>query len=160
MDDTKAAVKSNRTFKILIVDDEEDIRNQFTEILTELSNHEDWEISQAVDGVDALAKAEATKFDLILLDIVMPNKDGIQTLSEIKGDPAKYGTPRILMITNIGGDLATEEAMRLGAVGYRVKLEVEPMDLIKVVEEQIAQLNQAPEDTKASQDTQVDQKAA
>lgn len=144
MDDKKTNVSSKKTYKILIVDDEEDIRNQFTEILSDLSNHDDWEISQAIDGVDALAKSEATKFDLILLDIVMPNKDGIQTLSEIKSDPAKYGNPRILMITNIGGDLATEEAMRLGAVGYRVKLEVEPMDLIKVVEEQIAQLSGQP----------------
>lgn len=134
---------NQRIYKILIVDDEESIRDLFTEALMELSGQSNWEVSGAVDGVDALAKMEATKFDLILLDIVMPRKDGIQTLTEIKADPAKYGNGRVMMITNIGGDLAIDEAMKIGAVGYKVKIDVEPEDLINTVKEELAKIDEA-----------------
>lgn len=117
--------------KILVVDDEPDARVLFQDMLTDGT---EYEVSTAADGEEALAKAEATKFDLILLDIIMPNKDGIQTLTEIKNNPDKFGTPRIIMLTNLGGDLAVEEAMKQGANGYKVKVDTEPGDLIKLVE--------------------------
>ncbi len=116
--------------KILVVDDEPDARELFLDMLS-VEPH--YEVSTAVDGVDALAKAEATKFDLILLDIVMPNKDGVQTLTEIVEDKDKYGTPKVIMLTNLGGDLAVEEAMNIGAVDYKVKIDTEPDDLLKTV---------------------------
>ncbi|MDQ7021187.1 MAG: response regulator [Candidatus Dojkabacteria bacterium] len=138
-------------YKILVVDDEESAREMFGEILGDLSNKTDWEVSLAVDGIDALSKAEATKFDIILLDIMMPKKDGIQTLNEIKADPVKYGNPRILMLTNIGGDLAIEEALRRGAVGYRLKNDTEAAALIKTVEEEIIKLNSGEPDNSAQE---------
>jgi len=117
--------------RILIVDDEEDARVIFKDMLSTTPNYE---VSTAVDGVDALTKAEATKFDLILLDIIMPRKDGVQTLSELKANPDKYGAPKVLMLTNIGGDIAIEEAMKLGAVGFKTKINTEPDELIQTVE--------------------------
>lgn len=117
-------------YKILIVDDEADARELFKDML---STNEAFEVSSAADGIEALAKAEATKFDLILLDIVMPRKDGVQVLSEIKKNPDQYGLPRVLMLTNIGGDLAIEESLRLGANGYRLKSVTEPMELLTAV---------------------------
>lgn len=124
----------NAKKKILVVDDEPDAREIFLEML---SVEPSYEVSTAVDGVDALAKAEATKFDLILLDIVMPNKDGVQALTEIIGTPDKYGTPKVIMLTNLGGDLAVEEAMNIGAVDYKVKIDTEPDDLLKTVAEHL-----------------------
>ncbi len=126
-----------KTYKIMIVDDEPDQLEIFSDIL---SGEPNFEVSTAVDGVDALAKAEATKFDLILLDIVMPKKDGVQTLSELKAGPEKFGTPRVLMLTNIGGDLAIEESLKLGAVGYRTKIDTEPDELLRVVKEELAKV--------------------
>lgn len=131
---------SNKVYKVLIVDDEPDQREIFSDLFSTSSNYE---VSTAVDGIDALAKCEATKFDLILLDIVMPRKDGVQALSEIKANPAKYGNPRVLMLTNIGGDIAIEEALKFGAVGYRVKIDTEPEDLLKTVQEELDKLNAA-----------------
>lgn len=125
---------TNGKHKILIVDDEPDARELFLDLF---SSNNNYEVSTAVDGIDALAKAEATKFDLILLDIVMPRKDGVQTLSEIKSNPEKYGNPRVLMLTNIGGDIAIEEALKLGAVGYRVKIDTEPEELLKTAAEEL-----------------------
>gem|GEM_PF-525908 len=115
--------------KILIVEDETDAREMFVDLL----ESENYDVSSAVDGNDATAKAAADKFDLILLDLVMPNKDGLETLQDIKSDPIKFGTPIVVVLTNISGDAAVEKAMELGAAGYRLKIEVEPDQLLKDV---------------------------
>jgi CheY-like chemotaxis protein len=121
-----------KIYKILVVDDEPDARTIFQDMI---SSNPNYEVSVAEDGIDALAKCEATKYDLILMDIVMPKKDGVQALSEIKEDPDKYGTPKVLMLTNIGGDLAVEEAIRLGAIGYKVKIDTDLDVLMKIIED-------------------------
>ena len=125
---------SNKIYKILIVDDEQDNVEIFYDILSSVDNYE---VSTAIDGVDALNKAESTKYDLILLDIVMPKKDGIETLDILIANPEKYGRPRVIMLTNIGGDIAIEEAIKKGAVGYRLKIDTEPDDLISMVEDEL-----------------------
>jgi CheY-like chemotaxis protein len=119
-----------KIYKILVVDDEPDARTIFRDMI---SSNPNYEVSVAEDGTDALAKCEATKFDLVLMDIVMPKKDGVQALSEIKADPDKYGTPKVLMLTNIGGDLAVEEAMKIGAIGYKVKIDTDLDILMQII---------------------------
>lgn len=126
------ANKAEARPKILIAEDEPDARQIFTTIL---QSQNKYEVSSAVDGIDALAKAAADKFNLILLDIVMPNKDGVEVLQELKSDTAKYGTPIVVMLTNISGDVAVEKAMELGAAGYKLKIETEPDELIQAVED-------------------------
>lgn len=128
---------NQRTYRIMIVDDEPDNVEIFKDILSAVSNYE---VSTAADGAEALAKAEATTYDLILLDIVMPKMDGIETLERIMADPNKFGRPRIIMLTNIGGDIAIEEALKKGAVGYRLKIDTEPDDLIAAVEEELGKV--------------------
>jgi len=120
--------------KLMIVEDEQDARTMFTDLL----ESEGYDVSSAVDGIDALAKAAAEKFDLILLDIVMPNMDGVEVLQKIKSDPAKYGTPIVVMLTNISGDAAVEKAMELGAAGYKLKIGTEPDALLKDVRDFLA----------------------
>lgn len=117
--------------KILVVEDEPDARNLFVDLLSS----EGYEVSSAVDGNDALAKSAADKFKLILLDLVMPNKDGLETLQEMKSAPDKYGAPIVVVLTNISGDAAVEKAMELGAAGFRLKVEMEPEQLLKDVKE-------------------------
>lgn len=117
------------TKKILVVEDEPDAREIFIDILSS----EDITVEGAVGGNEALEKMMTGKYDLVLLDIVMPDKDGVQTLAEIKKDPAKYGNSKIVMLTNIGGDLAVDKAMQLGANGYMLKSETEPAELVAIV---------------------------
>ncbi len=116
--------------KILVVDDEPDARELFGELLSTNSNYE---VITAEDGVDALEKCSQTKFDLVLLDIVMPKMDGVDALTEIKKQPDKYGTPTVIMLTNIGGDIAVEKALSLGAVGFKLKIDTEPEELLRTV---------------------------
>src|SRR4051812_27071747 len=66
--------------KILIVDDEPDI----VEFITYNLKGKGYLTASANDGVEALRKAKEFRPDLILLDIMMPNKDGIQTLKELR----------------------------------------------------------------------------
>ncbi len=120
--------------KILIVEDEPDSLEIFVQLLSQVPSYE---VSSAVDGLDALAKIEAEQgnLDLVLLDIVMPKMDGIDVLSKIKSMPEKYGKPLVVMLTNLGGDMAVETAMKLGANGYLMKIEVEPQQLLQKVKE-------------------------
>lgn len=115
--------------KILVVEDEPDAREIFIDILTS----EGLTVDGAVGGNEALEKMITGKYDLVLLDIVMPDKDGVQTLAEIKKDASKYGNSKIVMLTNIGGDLAVDKAMQLGANGYMLKSETEPAELVAIV---------------------------
>lgn len=117
--------------KILVVEDEPDARTMFVDLL----EMEGYDVSGATDGVDAIAKAGGTKYALILLDIVMPNKDGIEVLQELKSKPEKYGNPVIVMLTNISGDAAVEKAMEMGASGYRLKINTEPDQLLKDIKD-------------------------
>jgi DNA-binding NarL/FixJ family response regulator len=63
----------------------------------------------------------------------MPRMDGIETLNQIKKNPEKYGNPKVVMLSNIGGDIAIDKAMELGADGYMLKSETEPDDFVNVV---------------------------
>lgn len=120
---------TNINKKILVCEDEEDALRIYLDIL----NSSGFEAMGASNGKAGLQLMENNKFDLILLDIIMPEMDGLETLMNIKKFPAKYGDMRVLMLSNIGGDIAIDKAMGIGADGYMLKSETEPMDLINIV---------------------------
>ncbi len=115
--------------KILLVEDEVDARDIYTDIL----QGEDIQVDGVGDGTEALEALEKNKYTLVLLDIIMPKMDGVETLSKIKQNPDKYGTPKVVMLSNIGGDIAIDKAMELGADGYMLKSETEPDEFVAVV---------------------------
>jgi len=115
--------------KILLVEDEADAREIYLDIL----KGESLQAAGVSDGTEALLALEKEKYSLVLLDIIMPKMDGIETLTQIKKNPEKYGTPKVVMLSNIGGDIAIDKAMELGADGYMLKSETEPDDFVSVV---------------------------
>jgi CheY-like chemotaxis protein len=117
--------------KILLAEDEEDARMIYIDIL----EGGDFEVDGSKNGEETLKYLEENTYDLLLLDIIMPDLDGISVLSEVKEYPAKYGDPKVVMLTNIGGDVAIEKALRIGALGYMLKSETEPKELISNVKE-------------------------
>jgi CheY-like chemotaxis protein len=135
-------------YKILIVEDENDAREVFVQLL---ETNADYDVSSAADGQDALAKIEAEKggFDLILLDIVMPRLDGVDTLRKIRTEKEKYGDPIVVMLTNLGGEVAIDTAMKLGAQGYLMKIEVEPVQLLEKIAEFLKKKDEMPAATPA-----------
>lgn len=99
--------------KILIVEDEVSIRRVLISILSEEDTS--YEIFEAKDGQEAIEKASKTCFDLVLCDIKMPKKDGVEVLQSIKKQ-----TPETQVIMISGhGDLETAvQTIKLGAFDY------------------------------------------
>lgn len=108
--------------KVLIVDDEKSIRNTLSEILT----YEKYEIDEACDGMECLVKMKQAKYDVILLDIKMPNVDGMETLERIQS--LGYSTPVIMISGHANIDLAVE-AVKMGAFDFIAK----PPDLNRLL---------------------------
>jgi CheY-like chemotaxis protein len=74
----------------------------------------------AVDGNDALHVARTERPDLMLLDLLMPKRSGLEVLRELKADPATRDIP-VLVFSNSSRDADVDEVHALGAVGYVVK---------------------------------------
>ena len=100
--------------KILIVDDEHDI----VIILKMALEKEGYEVEEAFDGVEALEKVTLFKPDLILLDIMMPDKDGLTLLKEIKELDKDVS---VAMITAYRDAEHVIDAFRLGAMDCLLK---------------------------------------
>ena len=99
--------------KILIVEDEDAIRRVLKKVLSE--ENEKFVIDEAADGVDAVAKIKINNYDLVICDIKMPKKDGIEVLNFIK----KFNQEINVIMISGHGDLKTAvEAMRIGAFDY------------------------------------------
>jgi putative nucleotidyltransferase with HDIG domain len=100
--------------KILVVDDELQVR----EIISRYLISQDYECATACDGNDALSKIDAEQFDLVLLDIKMPGKSGIEILRELQ---VKYPDTATIMVTAIADIDMGIESMRNGAYDYLIK---------------------------------------
>jgi DNA-binding response OmpR family regulator len=105
--------------KILVVDDEPDMVEMLKLILESAS----YEVIAAYDGQEGVEKARAERPDAIILDLMMPRKDGFQACKELKGEPATAGIP-VLVLTAISEKLShTRYAKSMG-------LELEAEDYI------------------------------
>lgn len=112
--------------KILIIEDDQFLREFYQELLQE----EGYTVDAAADGEVGLAKVRQGGFDLILLDIMLPKKDGIQILKELKlQGPQKMNGP-IVCLTNLGQDAVIKECFDLGATGYLIKSALNPDEVL------------------------------
>ena len=103
----------DKNVKILVVDDEERIRR----LLKMYLEREDYIIEEAEDGNEALAKAFANDYDVILLDLMMPGKDGIEVCRELR---EKKATP-VIMLTAKGEEVNRVQGFEVGTDDYIVK---------------------------------------
>jgi DNA-binding NtrC family response regulator len=100
--------------KILIVDDEERFRNTMRKLLS----IEDYDASVAGSGSEALDALRENSYDLVILDVRMPEVSGVQVLSEIKKlDP----TIEVIIMTGYASVDTAKEIMKLGAYDYLLK---------------------------------------
>ncbi|WP_030159086.1 response regulator transcription factor [Glycomyces sp. NRRL B-16210] len=108
--------------RVLIVDDEALIRSGFTHIL---SAAEDIEVVDAVSGADAMDRVLALRPDVVLLDIRMPDVDGLTVLKRLKN---LSHPPVTAVLTTFDTDEYVDAALRLGAAGFLLK-DTEPEHL-------------------------------
>ena len=123
MPDTQGQAKK----KILIVDYDPSLRQLYG---FELGKS--YEILEAVDGEEGLAKAKIEKPDLILLDIMMPKFDGIAYVSKIKEDADLANIP-IIMLTNFGQENLIQQAFNLGVNDYLLKYKITPEEMLEKI---------------------------
>jgi two-component system, OmpR family, response regulator ResD len=106
-------IMENKEIKILVVDDEERIRR----LLKMYLEREEYVIEEADNGDDALKMALENDYDLILLDLMLPGKDGIEVCKEIR---EKKATP-IIMLTAKGEEANRVQGFEAGTDDYIVK---------------------------------------
>lgn len=121
------AVKHKR---VLIVDDERDL----VEVLAlRLSAGWGYTVTTALDGAEGLRKASATRPDLILLDVSMPEVDGWEMCRRLRDDPATSGIP-VVMMTAYSGEDVKQRAAAEGVARLLVK-PVDDRDLLGALRE-------------------------
>ena len=120
------------SYKILVVDDEPDMLEFICAVLEDNGA----KVARAINGLDALEKARKEKPDLVLLDILMPKKDGFEVLEEAKAD-AKLKSMPIILLTNLSETGDIKRARKLGADDYLIKSHFLPSEVVEVVKKYI-----------------------
>ncbi len=111
---------------ILTVDDSASIRLTTRVALTNAG----YTVTEAVDGVDGIAKLNAGQFDLVITDLNMPNMDGLTMIRELRKLPAHMGVPVIFLTTESDGEIK-QQAKAAGATGWLTK-PFDPESLVKI----------------------------
>ena len=119
---------SKKKEKVLIVEDDIGISDVYKEYL---ETEGCLSVDVAKDGKEGLAKIKAEKYDLVLLDIVMPKLDGIGVLRELKKLKSKMP---VILLTNLSDRDSIEEGRKLGVKDFVVKVDATPDNVLEKVE--------------------------
>ena len=144
--------------KVLLVEDEEFIRDLFKRQL-DLSGFTTDAFGTGNDGLAALGK---NAYDLVLLDIMLPDINGLQILQTIRSKPETKGIA-VVLLTNLGQDAVIKQGFELGADGYLVKAAYTPDQIVQEVKnimqkkqaQNTAQGTPSPTGTPASASTET-----
>ena len=113
--------------RVVIADDQGIVRGGLRMIL-EAAGME--VVGEAADGRAAIDLVTRTRPDVVLMDIRMPGVDGISATRQITRD---HPTVKILILTNLAQNKASQEALKAQADGYIVKADIVPSELVEVV---------------------------
>ena len=116
--------------KILIVEDEAVLQKALNDMLIE-DGHE---TVQAMDGEEGVTLAQKEKPDLILLDLILPKKHGLEVLKDLKADSMTNAIP-VIVLTNLEGTEDIMKALELGAKAYLVKANYNVQDVLQKVQD-------------------------
>ena len=116
--------------KILFIEDEPTLQKTVGEVLKQ----EGYTILEAFDGEVGLAIARSEKPDLILLDLILPKKNGFEVLESLKNDP-ETSQIKVIVLTNLEGSKDVERTLELGAIAYLVKANYKLEDIVDKIKE-------------------------
>ncbi|HHF43604.1 MAG TPA: response regulator transcription factor [Candidatus Aminicenantes bacterium] len=122
-------MKKQKKVRLLIADDHEIVRKGLR-VLLETSTEVEV-VGEAVNGREALSKAAQYRPDLILLDLVMPGKDGLEVIKEIKNN---FPSVKILVLTSYSEEEKLAQALKEGVLGYLLK-DSSPEELLEAIKE-------------------------
>lgn len=116
--------------KILIVEDDSTLQKALGEYLLS----EGFEVEIALDGEEGIRRAKKTNPNLVVLDIILPRKDGYEVLKELKDDENTKNTP-VILLTNLRSLSDVEKAIKMGATTYLIKADYTLEDVVKKIRE-------------------------
>ena len=117
--------------RILLIEDEIFIRELYEKVLQGAG----YEVVGVQDGMEGLNKAKTEKFDLMLLDIMLPKMTGIDVLKEMKKDPSdEVRKLPVYLLTNLGQESIIKEAFKIGADGYLLKAKYLPNQIVNEID--------------------------
>lgn len=119
--------------KILVIEDDQFYSNIFQLKLSK----EGFEVHTAADGEQGIAKAKEVKPDLILLDMIMPVKDGFETLKELKADE-HLKSINVIVLSNLGQENDIASTKTLGAADYIVKANMSVQEMVEKIRKYVA----------------------
>jgi DNA-binding response OmpR family regulator len=112
---------------IILCEDDNDLRTVYNVMISKTGH----QIELAPDGEVALELIRNKEWDLLLLDIMLPKKDGLAIIKTIFEEKLKKG--KILMLTNLNTESIIAEAFKYGADGYLIKSEITPGSLLQEI---------------------------
>lgn len=114
--------------KVLIIEDEASLLEVYSEFL----QSEGHEVLKATDGESGLKMASEGGWDILFLDVMLPNLDGIELLRELKTQGLLETKP-VVMLTNLDNETVVSEALALGAKEHLNKAKINPQSLQNVI---------------------------
>lgn len=115
--------------KILLVDDDELIRDLYSEVLKDAN----FDVQSAKDGQEGFEMLKQGGYDVVLLDLIMPELDGVTVLRKLHDNPPGKPNRHIIVLTNLDFQPTLEEAMELGAESYLIKSAHTPDEVVEQV---------------------------
>lgn len=125
-------MKNDKMKKIILAEDDKFISMAYQDGL----RREGFNVITAFNGIEALEKIRSEKPDIVLLDIIMPDKNGFEVLTEINSDPTINKIPVIIM-SNLGQDNDIKKGKELGAKDYMIKANYSISEVVKKIKEYI-----------------------
>ncbi|MFC1595123.1 response regulator transcription factor [Patescibacteria group bacterium] len=119
--------------KILLAEDDKFISRAYKDGLSSAG----FIVILASDGNEALDKVKKEKPDVILLDLIMPAKNGFEVIEELKMDDSTKNIP-IIILSNLGQDSDIEKGKSLGAADYLVKSNVSMQEVVEKIKFHLA----------------------
>lgn len=124
--------------KILIIEDDEFVRDLYKRYLEKAG----FEVLYAVDGEVGLNEAKKQKLDLILLDIMLPKKTGIEVLKGLRSSTEIGKDNPVFLLTNLGQEAIINEAFQIGCQAFLLKAKMLPQDVVHEVQKFLNQTSQ------------------
>lgn len=120
--------------KVLLAEDEPFLSGMYQTKL----KLEGFEVVTAADGEEALEKLKQEKFNILLLDIMMPKLNGFEVLKSLREDPNHdLASLPVIILTNLGQKSDIEQGLLLGANDYIVKANLTPAEVVEKIKKLI-----------------------
>lgn len=117
--------------KVLVAEDEHFISELYKRALTKAG----YEVTSVLDGLEALKAAQTDQYDIMLLDIMLPNMTGLDILDKLRTDDAPKLKAKIIIATNLEQSEENRLAVEEKADAYVVKAEMTPRQLVEFLDQ-------------------------